>query len=69
MQPQCCLLYFVVVEIVHEDLHDAREEKHTGAGDDKFVYVVKWLILLLFGSWYKLQEGMSLSDLEAWNWH
>ena len=41
VQPQCCLLYLVVVEIVHEDLHDAREEKHTGAGDEEVVDVVK----------------------------
>ena len=41
MQPQCCLLHLVVVEIVHEDLHDAREEKHTGAGDEEGIHVVK----------------------------
>ena len=58
-------VYLVVVEVVHEDLHDTGEYHHTGAGDEEFVDVVKWLILLWFGSWHKLQDGMSGSDLIA----
>ncbi len=35
------ILYLVVVEEVHEDLHDAREDQHAGAGDQEVVDVVK----------------------------
>ena len=37
----CCLLYLVVVQKVHAELHDAREDHHTGAGDEEEVDVVK----------------------------
>ena len=63
----CCLLYLVVVQEVHDNLHDAWEDHHTGGGDEEGVDVFKWLIFLLFGSWYKFQYGMSGSDLIAWN--
>ena len=36
----CCLLYFVVVEEVHADLHDAREDHQNGGGDKEGVDVV-----------------------------
>ena len=62
-----CLLYLIVVKEVHEYLHDAREDHQDGRGDEEGVDVVKWLIFLFFGSWYKLQDGMSGSDLVAWN--
>ena len=42
--------YLVVVEKVHEDLHDAREDHHAGAGDDEGVDVIKRLVFFLFGS-------------------
>ena len=58
-------VYLDVVEEVHEDLHDTGEDHHAGAVDEEGVDVVKWLILLCFGYWYKLQDGMSGSDLVA----
>ena len=41
-----CLFYLVkvnlvVVEEVHDDLHDAREDHQAGAGDEKDVDIVK----------------------------
>ena len=36
----CCLLYLVVVEEVHADLHDAREDHQNGGGDKEGVDVV-----------------------------
>ena len=63
----CCLLYLVVVEEVYDDLHDAWEDHQDSAADEEGVDVVKWLILLLFGSWYKFEYGMSGSDLVACN--
>ena len=61
------LLYLLVVEEVHEDLHDARKDQHAGADDQEVVDVVKWPILLFLGSCKHLEEGMSGSNLEAWN--
>ena len=58
-----CLLYLVIVEVVHADLHNAWENHQDGGGDQEGVDVVKWLILLFFGSCQHLQEGMSWSDL------
>ena len=52
----------VVVDEVHQDLHDTREDQHTGGCDEEDVDVVQWLILLFFGSWHKLKQGMSGSD-------
>ena len=65
----CVIFHLIVVEEVHEDFHDAREDHQDGwgGGDKEVVDVVKWLIFLFFGSWYKLQDGMSGSDLIAWN--
>ena len=37
----CYLLYLVVVEKVHENLHDAGEDHQAGAGDEEDVDVVK----------------------------
>lgn len=34
-------LYLGIVEIVHKNLHDTREDKDTGAGDEEGVDVVK----------------------------
>ena len=34
-------VYLVVVEVVHEDLHDTRDDHHAGAGDQEPVDVVK----------------------------
>ena len=34
-------VYLVVVEVVHEDLHDTRDDHHAGAGDEEGVDVVK----------------------------
>ena len=34
-------VYLVVVEVVHEDLHDTREYHYAGAGDEEGVDVVK----------------------------
>ena len=36
-----CILYLVVVEEVYKDLHDAGEDHHTSAADEKDVDVVK----------------------------
>ena len=43
-QPTASLVFIlclVVVQEVHEDLHDAREDHHTGAGGEEDVDVVK----------------------------
>ena len=37
----CGNLYLVVVEEVHEDLHDAREDQHAGADNQEVVDIVK----------------------------
>ena len=64
----CHLLYLDVVEEVHDDLHDAREDHEEGGSDEEGVDVVKWLIFLLFGCSRKhLEERMSGSDLVTWN--
>ena len=34
-------VYLVVVDKVHQDLHDTREDHQTGAGDEEDVDVVK----------------------------
>ena len=39
--PALFSMYLVVVEEVHEDLHDAREDQHAGAGDQEGDDVVK----------------------------
>ena len=50
----CWHIYLVVVEEVHKYLHDTREDHQDGRGDEEDVDVVKWMILLFFGSCYKL---------------
>ena len=37
----CDYLYLVVVNEVHQDLHDTGEDHQTGAGDEEGVDVVK----------------------------
>ena len=60
-------IYLVVVEKIHADFHDAREDYQDGGGDEEGVDVVKWPIFLFFGSCKQLEEGMSGSDLVSWN--
>ena len=60
-------LYLIVVEEVREYLHDTREDHQNSGGDEEGVDVVKWRILLFFGSCEHFEEGMSGSDLVAWN--
>ena len=44
------LPYLVVVEEVHEDFHDAWDDHQYGGCNEEGVDVVKWPILLFFGS-------------------
>ena len=42
----CDYVYLIIVDEVHQDLHDTGEDHQAGAGDEEGVDVVKGLVLL-----------------------